>query len=729
MNLHFLDPSKLPDRIDSTLTIPRMLHPPMPRRHDEALAAAGKDDTSTCANVEGKQHVDDGASKKSLVEKKKTDKKKKSKLLFQKKIHLNPKQPTTSSTSDGNFVTSVNSGGNTSLLASGDLERDDDSLVSFEQRQQQQQYGEETQEIPMDIDQPATIGNATGENTRPKDVLAVATTIDTQDNEPPQETTETFPPKKKKKKKKTNTSSNANIAASEDLESTAWTSCYAVSFNNQGTYVASGHASGLVPVHSFLSRCLSAIYSPPKTLVDEADRERKDQMKDGGVNDNYSDFDLDVISCPRTNKQTRKQSNPPQYINGVTSLSWDKTGRYLLAGAVGDTSLRVMDNSHPCVGWNCAEAVRRVASLEMQNDGVNMRNYTDNDDGVTAGERMQKENLESIKAVFFSGIALKKELPLHLKPVSLGFGRLLKSRDCCLNQNRPCIHEQQHYSDTQNEQSSFSRPTVSCIRHSTLLFQLPQPLGGPCQFHPMDHHIGLACMIDSSLALFHIPPLAFYEMLPSGVTAFSTDEEKITSGDSKEEEPGLIHQLLKEEAANIAGNFMYLVPPRTKETSPSHLQYSVTHAAFGGNGDVVYAVTNCGTLLGFDITPSTLQFLQGQKSTLEGKIGDTVRPSLVIKIPGGASALQVVVSKNGKYVLINSNDCALRLYDVDELRTVGRCTATSSFNASIESQVKPKFVFQDPVSKAPWASCDFSADGEYVVSECDTVSLFRLFKS
>ncbi|KAL7521905.1 hypothetical protein ACHAWX_006597 [Stephanocyclus meneghinianus] len=714
MNLHFLDPSKLPDRIDSTLTIPRLLHPPMPTCHDEAGDAAAKNHASTFAHVEGNNDSDE-ASKTSLAEKKKADKKKKPKLLFQKKIHLHVKQPIApSALGDAqNFVHGVTVGRNSVLLASDDWERDDDSFDYSEQQLHLQHQQDKTKETPNDIDRTKNFDDLTEENTcTSRDDMLTTTTRDTRDFQPFQQTTATFPPKKKKK---TNTSNKAAVANSEDLESTAWTSCYAVSFNKQGTYLASGHASGLIPIHSSTSRCLSAVYSPPKLLVDETVGEKMDEIKDGGGNDIHAAIDFDM-PCPRKNKQARKQPKQLQYINGVTSLSWDKTGRYLLAGAICDASLRVMDNAHPCVGWNCAQAIRKVASFEMQNDDGSIRNYTD-EDGITAVEKMQKEYQESTKTVFFSGSILKQDITLRLKPVSLGYGRLLKNRDCCLNQHRPFFHVQNDWSDTQNEQSSLSLPTVSCIRHSTLLFQLPQPLGGPCQFHPMDHHIGLACMGDSSLALFYIPPLAFYEMLPLELTTFLPDGEKNSSDHFDKEETELIHELLKEETANMAGNFLYLIPPRTKETSPSCLRYSVTHAAFGGNGEVLYAVTNCGTLLGFDITPSILEFLKGQKSTLAENYDDFVRPSFFIKIPGGASALQIVVSKNGKYVLVNSSDCALRLYDVDELRTGGSCTASSSFKSPREIQVKPKFVFQDPVSKAPWASCDFSADGEYVVSE------------
>jgi hypothetical protein len=80
MNLHLLDPSKLPDRIDSTLTIPRLLHPPMRKRSDEiALEAVVSPAPSPV----------DGATE-STFEEVKMDKipKKKSKLLFQKKINF-----------------------------------------------------------------------------------------------------------------------------------------------------------------------------------------------------------------------------------------------------------------------------------------------------------------------------------------------------------------------------------------------------------------------------------------------------------------------------------------------------------------------------------------------------------------------------------------------------------------------------------------------------------------
>ena len=95
-------------------------------------------------------------------------------------------------------------------------------------------------------------------------------------------------------------------------------------------------------------------------------------------------------------------------------------------------------------------------------------------------------------------------------------------------------------------------------------------------------------------------------------------------------------------------------------------------------------------------------------------------PSLCVKVPGGAAAWQIIVSRNGKFILINSADCALRLYDAEELNDAFTDPLDETGNSSNVAVVKPCFVFQDLVSKAPWASCDFSGDGEYVVGGCNS---------
>lgn len=100
-------------------------------------------------------------------------------------------------------------------------------------------------------------------------------------------------------------------------------------------------------------------------------------------------------------------------------------------------------------------------------------------------------------------------------------------------------------------------------------------------------------------------------------------------------------------------------------------------------------------------------------------------PTLCVKVPGGAAAWQIIC--NGKYILINSADCSLRLFDVEELSRAfddgsasGSTANNNGNNQTRYVDIKPRHVFQDNISKAPWASCDFSGDGEYVCGGCNS---------
>ena len=134
---------------------------------------------------------------------------------------------------------------------------------------------------------------------------------------------------------------------------------------------------------------------------------------------------------------------------------------------------------------------------------------------------------------------------------------------------------------------------VPARRHPALVLELPRPLGGPVQLHPRDGHAGLACMIDGSLALFRMPPAAYHEALPSmmaGDGAGDDDDE----GDSRRTR-GWVAELLEEEERSMAGKLAYVVPPQGNGPlppgDPPRPQYFITCAAFGKNGDVLWAVT------------------------------------------------------------------------------------------------------------------------------------------
>lgn len=126
----------------------------------------------------------------------------------------------------------------------------------------------------------------------------------------------------------------------------------------------------------------------------------------------------------------------------------------------------------------------------------------------------------------------------------------------------------------------------------------------------------------------------------------------------------------------------------------------ITCAHFDPSGKKVYAATKQGSLMGFDV--------ENLWNALCGNIDSertipVVKPSFTIPMNGSSSAWHLLVSRNGKYVVVNSADGALRLFSTQD------CWENPS---AVE---KPTFVFQDVVSKVKFASCDLSGDGEYIV--------------
>jgi hypothetical protein len=54
------------------------------------------------------------------------------------------------------------------------------------------------------------------------------------------------------------------------------------------------------------------------------------------------------------------------------------------------------------------------------------------------------------------------------------------------------------------------------------------------------------------------------------------------------------------------------------------------------------------------------------------------------------------------------------VYNVNDVQL-----ASLGMNGDSDINWKPRFVFQDVVSKVKWNACDFSGDGEYVVGGCN----------
>jgi len=540
------------------------------------------------------------------------------------------------------------------------------------------------------------------------------------------------------------------------------------------------------PLAAVAAAAAAVTKSEKETNNDEGHQHRHQQRQERGVLQPQEEEEELIIDDVHSNQQLR-------YMNGVTSLSWDRRSRTLLAGAIGDKNLRLMDNTHPLVSTDCTDAVRRQFLTESGGRDV----LSDSETPFTLDEKKAAvvascppayTSLPSPPTLSFPGyrgalsssssslgggnekVIASARIAIRMETTSIGRARLLRSNVVSIvgksrSGNRggglppsggtllsPITLAAPSIPKSNSNNNNYNIISIPVRRHPTLLLELPQPLGGPVELHPRDSHAGLACMIDGSLALFYLPPTAFYETLhgkdDDDVSKQKTkDAEVHGSGVDNEKRRKYVMNVLQKEESIRVGNLAYLVPPPIGDfdstgsavtRKPTGPQYFITCAAFGKHGHILWAVTKCGNLLAFRVDPSMMSTLRGRGGSngTTGSSGAAVafanqmlRPTLCVKVPGGAAAWQIIVSRNGKYILINSADCSLRLFDVADLSkafndgsTSGPMTNQKDYrnNRTQNADVKPRYVFQDNISKAPWASCDFSGDGEYVCGGCNS---------
>ena len=496
-----------------------------------------------------------------------------------------------------------------------------------------------------------------------------------------------------------------SIPAAED-----WISCHSVAFNRRGTYLAAGHLSGAVPIHDTLSRTVSAVYHPPafgegveSPPLTEADVKRYINKEPSGAEEQF------------------------EYRNGVTSLSWSKRSRLLLIAAVGDRNIRLVDNEHPLsinaggdgsAGDDGADAVTSTPGSAATSSPISVANGNDGDgdDGeedtsvAAAQSRSSGASTPATKKRRKSDASGDdKDEPSMSTPVtrrkktekfaSVKY-RILPPADVVassdeISQEDLEIHCRRYgldeslgggdgkFTTCQNgasEQTECERPYD---RYQTQILPLPNAVGASVELHPRDCSAGFAVLLDGSLMLFRFPVGGYV--------------------DSK-----------SENERGKRGRCLYVMNPGGK--------YFVTDAAFGHDGSELYAVTKCGSLLGFRIGNDVLRMLRSPIA-LEPMTGEATQatlsmyhPAFCIKV-SGAAAWQLVVSRNGRLLLINSADCALRLFGAEECWESAKNAAESRPSSD---DVKPRYVFQDLVSKIAWTSCAFSGDAEYVVGGCNS---------
>lgn len=194
-------------------------------------------------------------------------------------------------------------------------------------------------------------------------------------------------------------------------------------------------------------------------------------------------------------------------------------------------------------------------------------------------------------------------------------------------------------------------------RYPILKFSLPKPIGGSLQCHPRDSCAGIATLLDGSLVAFWVPIEAW------------------------EQDLARPHSPSAQVAVLYSGE-----------------QSDISCACFDPQGEQIYAGTNSGKLMGFEIAAVFDNFSRGAPEI------PTIKPSFVIHVPGGASISNVVTSRNGSDLVLNSADSRIRLYATKECWTTPR---------ELE---KPTWVFQDASSKIHFCSCDFSGNGEVVLA-------------
>ncbi|KAH7652445.1 COMPASS component SWD1 protein [Dioscorea alata] len=148
--------------------------------------------------------------------------------------------------------------------------------------------------------------------------------------------------------------------------------------------------------------------------------------------------------------------------------------------------------------------------------------------------------------------------------------------------------------------------------------------------------------------------------------------------------------------------------PRNKFSDGSP-PFTPTAATFNKCGDLIYVGNSKGEVLIVD--------------------SKNIRVQAIIPIPGGSVIKNIVFSRNGQYLLTNSNDRVIRVYEnllsqkgaANDLEEMSNASPVNEFQGieklkAVGSKCLILFrEFQDAVTKMQWKAPCFSGDGEWVV--------------
>ena len=150
-----------------------------------------------------------------------------------------------------------------------------------------------------------------------------------------------------------------------------------------------------------------------------------------------------------------------------------------------------------------------------------------------------------------------------------------------------------------------------------------------------------------------------------------------------------------------------LLPPSRNKFSDGSPPFTPTAACFNKYGDLVYVGNSKGEILIVDHKNKQVR--------------------AVVSISGGSVIKNIIFSRNGQYLLTNSNDRTIRIYEnllplkdglkvLDELTTSCDEADEAEKLKAIGSKCLALFRdFQDSITKVHWKVPCFSGDGEWVV--------------
>eukprot|EP00980_Cylindrotheca_fusiformis_P003093 scaffold720_cov114-Cylindrotheca_fusiformis.AAC.1 len=217
-----------------------------------------------------------------------------------------------------------------------------------------------------------------------------------------------------------------------------------VAFNRRGAYIAVGYGSGTVGVFDVLSRTLSGLYRSI-ALEEEAPSEA-------------------IVSG-----------------RGITSLSWSRRSRTIVAGSAGDSEVRIIDTTHPFGPGECCV-------------------------GVTLDETRKEKGEEDPRQSPTSESNVKKtseHSSFIIKMAPEDHYKQSRNLEIKISKTRKDISGQPGHKRERQLHIPVAAATEK--RYPSIVFKLPLPIGSFLHAHPRDTGAGLAALNDGSMVAYWAP--------------------------------------------------------------------------------------------------------------------------------------------------------------------------------------------------------------------------------